>query len=316
MRVLNVAVVGCGSWGRNHARVYNDLPEASLLAVADVDEGTAREIGERYRVDWYTAPEKVFDRPDVEAVSICTPTTTHADIALEATNAGKHVLVEKPMTNTVDEAMELIKAAEARGVHLAVGFVERFNPAVREAMRIVSGGEIGEVILAHSRRVSRRPPRIGDVGVVKDLAIHDIDIVSQLFDAEAESVFAAAGSIAHRFEDYANIIIRFGDNRNAFIEANWLTPRKVRRLIITGTEGLVNVEYIKQEITVENNARLYQPFIEYREPLKLELMQFVESILKDQPPEPSGEDGVRALKICDAALRSSRLGRPVEIEGE
>lgn len=316
MRKLNVAVVGCGSWGRNHARVYNDLQDASLLAVQDMDGGIAREVGERYRVDWYTDPEKIFNRPDIEAISICTPTLTHADIALKAIKAGKHVLVEKPMTNTIDEAKSLIKAAEAHGVHLAVGFVERFNPAVREAMKIISRREIGEVILAHARRVSRRPPRVGDVGVIKDLAIHDIDIVTQLFNAEAEEVFATAGSIAHRFEDYANIIIRFRDDRNAFIEANWLTPRKVRRLIITGTEGLVNVEYIAQEITVENNTRLYQPFIEKKEPLMLELEQFVESILKDEPPEPSGLDGLWALKICRAALQSAETGRQVKIIGD
>ena len=311
MRKLNVAVVGCGSWGRNHARVYNDLNDASLIAVSDIKENTAREIGERYRVDWYTDPVKIFDRNDVEAVSICTPTVTHADIALRAIEAGKHVLVEKPMTNTIDEAENLIKASEAHCVHLAVGFVERFNPAVSEAMKIISRGEIGEVILAHTRRVSRRPLRIGDVGVIKDLAIHDIDIINKLFDAEAETVFAKAGSISHSFEDYANIIIGFNNNRSAFVETNWLTPRKVRRLTITGVKGLVNIEYITQQIILENNERLYQPFIEYREPLYRELDSFVNSILRDETPQVTGQDGLKALQICEAALNSAKIGRQV-----
>jgi UDP-N-acetylglucosamine 3-dehydrogenase len=292
------------------------LKNASLLAVVDIDEGAAREIGEGYNVNWYTDPVKVFERSDIEAVSICTPTVTHADIALTAIKTGKHVLVEKPMTNTIDEAKSLIKSAEAKGVYLAVGFVERFNPAVDETIKKISEGEIGEVILAHARRVSRRPLRIGDVGVIKDLAIHDIDIVNQLFLTEAKEVFATAGNIAHQFEDYANIIVRYEGNKNAFVETNWLTPRKVRRLIVTGTMGLINVEYIPQEMTVENNGGMYQPFIENREPLQLELDGFVDSILEDKQPQPTGLDGLRALKICEAALQSAKTGRVVKIRGE
>ena len=316
MRKLNVAVIGCGSWGRNHARVYKELQRSALLAVADVNESVAEEVGEMYNVDWYKDPDKVFDRPDIEAVSICTPSVTHADIALTAIKAGKHVLVEKPMTDTIDEAESLIRVAETQGVYLTVGFVERFNPAVNETVKKVSGGEIGDVILAHARRVSRRPLRIGDVGVIKDLAIHDIDIVNQLFRSEAKEVFATAGNIAHQFEDYANIIVRFEGNRNAFVETNWLTPRKVRRLIVTGTKGLINVEYITQEITIENNQGIYQPFIENKEPLWLELDGFVGSILEDRQPQPTGLDGLKALRICEAALKSAKTGRVVSVQGD
>jgi len=313
---LNVAVIGCGSWGKNHARVYNNIKGANLLAVADLNKSVAEEIGKRYNIDWYTNSDEVLDRSDIEAVSLCTPTLTHADIALTAIKTGKHILVEKPMTNTLEEAKNLIKAADVQGVYLAVGFVERFNPAVNETIKKISNGEIGDVILAHARRVSRRPLRIGDVGVIKDLAIHDIDIVNQLFDVEAEEVFATAGNIAHQFEDYANIVIRFKDNRNAFIETNWLTPRKVRRLIVTGTKGLINVEYITQEITIENDEGIYQPFIESREPLLLELEGFVNSILHDEQPQPTGLDGLKALNICEAALQSAKTGLPVRIQGD
>jgi len=315
LKKLNVGVVGCGSWGRNHARVYKNLQVADLLAVADVNKRTAEEIGKMYNVDWYVDPVGVLERSDVEAVSICTPTVTHADIALAAIQMGKHILVEKPMTNTLEEAKSLIKAAKAQGLYLAVGFVERFNPAVVETVKKISNGEIGDVILAHARRVSRRPLRIGDVGVIKDLAIHDIDIVNQLFKAEAQEVFATAGNIAHQFEDYANIVIRFEGNRNAFIETNWLTPRKVRRLIVTGTRGLINVEYITQEMTIENDEGIYQPFIENREPLLLELEGFVNSILHDIQPQPTGLDGLKALKICEVALQSAKTGLPVKIKG-
>ena len=316
MRKLGVSVIGCGSWGRNHARIYKELDNARLISVVDQDENRAREIGTRYGVEWYTDTDKIFKNSEIEAVSICTPTITHAEIALEAIEEGKHLLVEKPMTNTIKEAKMLIKAAKKKGVHLTVGFVERFNPAVTEAIKRVSSGEIGEVILAHARRVSRRPLRIGDVGVIKDLGIHDIDVILQLFKNTPIEVYAIAGSIAHKFEDYANIILKYEGNRNAFIETNWLTPRKVRNLIITGTEGLINVEYITQRIIIENQKHLYQPFIENKEPLKIELQNFVDSILRDEPPKPTGEDGLRALQICEAAIKSSKMGKSVKFKGD
>ena len=314
MRKLNVAVIGTGSWGRNHIRVYDELDSTSLMAIADIDEKAARGYGKKYNVDWYTDPKEVFSRRDIEAVSICTPTITHADLALQAINAGMHVLVEKPMTNTIEEAQNLIKAAESKGVHLSVGFVERFNPAVNKAMEIISEEKIGDVILAHTRRVSRRPLRIGDVGVIKDLAIHDIDIVNQLFKDKAQIVFASAGSIAHSYEDYANILVCYEGNRSGFVETNWLTPRKVRTLTVTGTEGILTVEYITQQVTVANNDQLFQPFLQPGEPLMRELSSFTSSIIEDVPPEVSGEDGLNALKICEAAIESAKKNREIMLD--
>ena len=313
MRKLRMAVIGCGFWGRNHARIFNDLEVADLVAVSDLREEAACALGERYGADHYVDPMDVYEREDVEAVSICTPTVTHAKLSLSAIEAGKHVLVEKPMTNTSEEAESLIAAANRAGVKITVGFVERFNPGVIEALRLVSEGEIGEVILARFHRVSRYPLRISDVGVVKDLAIHDVDIVRKLFDEEPETVYATAGSIVHNLEDYANIVLRFPGNRSAFIETNWLTPHKIRRAILTGSEGLITVEFIPQEITVENDEGRYQPFLPTKEPLTLELESFVNSVLEDRPPVVSGEDGLQALRICEAALESAKTGAPVRL---
>jgi len=313
MTKLNAAVIGCGSWGRNHARVYSELPNVNLVAVADTAPAAANEVAEKYRAKPYTESAKLLEDPDIQLVSICTPTITHARLALQAIEQGKHVLVEKPMTNTVKEAKTLIKASKKRGVTLTVGFVERFNPAVQEAHRRIAKGEIGGVILAHTRRVSQRPLRIGDVGVIKDLAIHDIDITSILFNEKPRTIYATAGSIAHQFEDYANINIGYPENRTAFIEANWLTPKKVRQLNVTGTKGIMTVDYITQQLTIENDQRLTQPNIPYQEPLYLELKSFADSIINDTPPSITGEDGLRTLQICEAALKSSRTGKQVRL---
>jgi UDP-N-acetylglucosamine 3-dehydrogenase len=308
---INVSVLGCGVWGRNHARVFSELPNARLVSVVDINQATAREISERYNTSYALNPIEAMADPEVDAVTVCTPTVTHMELALQAIEAGKHVLVEKPMTNTVMEAETLIRAAEKNGVYLAVGFVERFNPAVKEAYRVISEGIIGDIILVHAKRVSKWPIRIGDVGVIKDLAVHDIDIVNKLFGEEAGSVFANAGNIRHDFEDYANIMMCFKGKRGAFIETNWLTPRKVRSLTITGTEAIINVEYITQTLTLENSKQITQPFIDNAEPLRLELESFINSIINDTPPEVSGLDGLRALRVCEAAIESARTGNQV-----
>lgn len=313
MRKLGVAVIGCGYWGKNHVRVFKEIENANIIAVADANENVAREIGERYGIKWFKNYENVLKLKEVEAVTICTPTETHAEIALRAIEEGKHVLVEKPMTSNVEEAKIITNKAREKGVFLTVGFIERFNPAVIEAGKLIKEGKIGETILAHARRVSRRAERIKDIGVIKDLGIHDIDVILMLFEDKVEEVYAIAGNIEFVYEDYANIMIKFGKNKSAFIETNWLTPRKIRRLIITGTEGLINVEYITQEITIENKKGIYQPFLEYQEPLKLELKNFVISILNNVEPKPTGEDGIKALTICDAAIQSSKEGRPIKV---
>jgi UDP-N-acetylglucosamine 3-dehydrogenase len=310
---IKCGVLGCGSWGRNHARVIKDLPGAELVGVADLNPAAAREIGEMYRVPYYTDPDKIVSDPEVQLVSICTPTITHAELGLRALECGKHVLVEKPMANSVAEAEELIKAADRYHQWLTVGFVERFNPAVQEVYRRVTAGEVGKVILAHSRRVSRSPGRIGDVGVVKDLAIHDVDIINHLMGVMPESISAVTGRIRHRYEDYANINMLYTDDRNAFVEANWLTPRRIRTLTVTGTEGIINVEYTTQEFTIENDEGIVQPFLVYKEPLMEELGSFVRHVSDDVEPEVTGRDGLNALRVCEAALESSVTRKRVNL---
>jgi UDP-N-acetylglucosamine 3-dehydrogenase len=315
LKSINVGVIGCGVWGRNHARVYREIPFTNLHTISDIDEARAREIAQLNGSEYTTNIDELIEDPEIELVSICTPTVTHADIGLKALEAGKHVLVEKPMTDTLEEAQALMKKAEQKGLKLTVGFVERFNPAVSKALELVQKDTIGDVILAHTRRVSRRPMRIGDVGVIKDLAVHDIDIICQLFPNGPEKVFCTAGSIAHSFEDYANINLRYAGDRNAFVETNWLTPRIRRDLTITGSEGSITVQYRTQEVTIETNEKLEQPLLGYEEPLYRELESFSKAVIEDTEPVVTGLDGYKTLKICTAALQSAENGEAVEYNG-
>jgi len=262
-------------------------------------------------VPWFTDLIKFLSQPRLEAVTICTPTHTHLEVGLQVLQAHKDVLVEKPMTGEQKAAGELIQKARKTGQKLLVGFIERFNPGVKLVKKMLEEKVVGQVIIVTGRRVARWPLRIGDVGVIKDTAIHDIDMMRHLFGEEVSAVYARTGSLRHTFEDYAEIMLGFEKGITGFIDANWLTPRKVRTLIITGSEATINLDYITQEITVEDSEKLTRPHPVWDEPLRLELEHFVKVVGDNDDPSPSGEDALEAIKICDAALASGKTGQLV-----
>jgi len=315
VRKLGVAVVGAGFWGRNHARNLKELSETRLIAVCDKDEAKAKAVADLFGVDHYADISKMLKRRDVEAVTVCTWSTALAAEAMRALKAGKHVLVEKPMANNVREARKIVELAKTKHRYLMVGFLMRFIPGLQRIKQALEKGEIGSVVYATARRVSQWPERIGDVGVVKDLAIHDIDITRYLFNDEPVEVYAKVGSFRHKkFEDHAQILITFKGRKTAFIEANWLTPYKIRKLTVTGSEAIMTLDYITQEITLETAGQTLAPRYEVSEPLRLELQHFVNSIIDDKEPLTTGMDGLRALQIAEAALRSARIGRAVKLK--
>ncbi len=313
MKRVNAGVIGTGFWGENQVRVLRQSRACNLLGICDTDKKRAREVGSRYDVPWFTDLEKFLRTPGLQAVTVCTPTHTHLKVGLRALESGKDVLVEKPMTGEEKSAERLINTARRGGLKLLVGFIERFNPGVGMVRKMLERRVVGEVIIATGRRVARWPVRIGDVGVIKDTAIHDIDIMRYLLDEDVSAVYAQTGSLKHSFEDYAEIVLRFDEGTTGFIDANWLTPRKVRTLIITGSEATINLDYITQEITVEDSGKLTKPHPKWDEPLRLELEHFLEVVMNDADPHPSGEDALEAIRICDAALRSGKSRQVVNM---
>jgi UDP-N-acetylglucosamine 3-dehydrogenase len=312
-RRVRFGVIGTGFWGKNHARVLSEVTNATLVAICDLDSTRAESIAKKYEVDWYLRDEDLLKRDDIEAVCVCTPTITHAEVALKAIRLGKHLLIEKPMANVAEQARDLLDEAEKNHVRLMTGFIERFNPGLQRMKKIVEDGDLGEPVLALSRRVGKWPERIGDIGVVKDSAIHDLDLMRFLFKEEPQSVYARAGSLGHRFEDYAQIVLSFSGIRTAFVEANWLTPHKVRLLTVTGSEAIASVDYITQEIVIEDVEKVVKPKFEWTEPLKLEIEHFADSIIKGRAPAVTGLDGLRALQIAEASLDSAQTGRVVKL---
>jgi UDP-N-acetylglucosamine 3-dehydrogenase len=315
MKKLGVAVVGTGFWGKNQTRVFKELEETELLAICDINAERVKNVAKQFNVKAYTNIGQMLKRRDIEAVSICTWSTTLAKMALKALNSGKHVLVEKPMATNVKQAEKLLKTAKESELHLTVGFLMRFIPGIQQIKNAIENRTIGDLVCATAKRVSEWPDRIGDVGVVKDMAIHDIDITRYLFGEESTAVYAKTGCMKHKkFEDYAQIMLTFDSGKSAFIESNWLTPYKTRTLVVTGSKAIMKLDYITQELTIEDAKETKQPRILWQEPLKLELQHFANCILKKEKPLITGMDGLKALQIAEAALKSSATGKLLKLE--
>jgi UDP-N-acetylglucosamine 3-dehydrogenase len=314
MTKLGVAVIGTGQWGKNHARIYNDLPSTRLVAVCDVNAERANVMAKQYGVKAYSDSAEMLKDKDIEAVNVCTWSTILYQEAMKALNAGRHVLVEKPMSATPKQARQLVKTAKANGLHLTVGFLMRFIPGLQLIRQNVENKKIGELVCVTAKRVSQWPERIGDVGVVKDTAIHDIDVMRFISQQDPVSVYAKMGNRRiKKFEDYAQIMLTYSDGKAAFIESNWLTPYKTRTLIATGTEAIMRLDYNTQDLWIEEKSQTVQPRLSFQEPLRSELQHFVDCIVKKDDPIVTGEDGVKALEIATAAMLSSTKNMAVQL---
>ncbi len=314
MKKLGVAVVGTGFWGKNHARGYSELESTELVAICDVNRERAKAVAEQFGVKAYTSSSRMLKNVDVEAVSVCTWSTKLAEEALKALKAEKHVLVEKPMATYTKQAEKLLEVAEENGLHLTVGFLMRFIPGLQHIREAVENKRIGELVCATAKRVSQWPERIGDVGVVKDTAIHDIDVMRYISGEDPIGVYAKTGSKKHKkFEDYAQIMLTYEDGKSAFIESNWLTPYKTRTLTVTGSDAIMRLDYMTQELWIEDPKENLQPRFPWQEPLKLELQHFADCITLKKKPLITGVDGLKALQIAEAALRSSAKNRAMKL---
>ena len=312
--MVRVAIVGMGFWGRNHLRVLNDIEKCEVVGICDIDEERLKQASAKYQVPIATKNfDELIHRSEPDAITICTPSITHAELALKSLGYGVHVLIEKPMATSVEEAAKIMTAAHDSKRVVMVGFLERFNPVVKHAKELVDGYCIGDIILSYSRRIGRWPERIGDVGVVKDTAIHDIDLVRYLFRDNPEQVYAIGGSIRHKYEDHVQAILTFKKGRSAMIEANWLTPKKKREMHITGENGVISLRFIEQEISIEKEDEVKIPIIKYGEPLRLELEYFIDCIMHGKTPSPNAEDGLHSLLIADAILQSMKTGKAISL---
>lgn len=301
MKPLRIGVAGVGAIGQNHARVLAELPQAELTAILDTDEARARDLAERYGAQAVTNLSAFAEL--VDAATVATPTSTHAEIGEALIEAGKHLLIEKPITSNVDDARRLVERAHQSQRILQVGHIERFNPVMGKLEEQLSNPRFIEV-----HRLSPFPQRSMDIGVVLDVMIHDLEILLHLVKAPLEKVEAVGVPVLTHREDIANARLVFANGCVANVTASRVSPDKLRKIRVFQEDCYVSLDYQAQEgmLYRKNGLEIQaEPVqVEKDEPLKLELASFVDCALRGDQPKVSGQEGTAAL---DVALEITRL---------
>ena len=305
--MIKVAVIGAGSFGSEHARVYSELQNSTLAVVCDINEPRGREIAEKFGAEFVADYHQLVGQ--VDAVSLTTPTESHAAIACELLDAGVSVLVEKPIARTLDEADRIIAASERGKATLQVGHLERFNPAVTAASKIITKPRFFE---AH--RLSVFTPRSLDIDVVMDLMIHDLDVILSFVKSEVIEVRAAGVPILTPRIDIANARIEFANGCVANLTASRVSGERVRKLRFFQPGQYVSIDYAAREASVvgikpkpggrpEFENRSLE--VQQSEPLKLELESFLAAV-EGAEVGVTGGDGRRALAVAGDVIEKIR----------
>jgi predicted dehydrogenase len=335
---INIGVIGYGYWGPNLVRNFAEIPGVQVRTVSDFKPELLAKVQSRYpSIQVTTDCRDIFTDPKIDAVAIATPVTTHFDLALAALQAGKHVLVEKPMTVSSEQALRLIDEAEKRNLVLMVDHTFVYTGAVRKMRDLIAANSIGDIYYYDSVRVN-----LGlfqhDVNVIWDLAVHDLSIMDYVLSSQPYAVSATGIShIPGEPENISYLTLFFNSNLIAHIHVNWLAPVKVRRTLIGGSQKMIvyddlepseKLKIYDKGITVNGNAeRVYQMLIGYRagdmwaphldvtEALRTEGLHFLNCIDKGTRPITDGEAGLRVVRILEAATQSlKRQGRLVELD--
>jgi UDP-N-acetylglucosamine 3-dehydrogenase len=302
--MIRIGVIGVGAMGRNHVRVYSELSGIQLVGIADADYARAKDVAERYHTRAF-ADYRHLLKKDLDAVSIAVPTSLHHRVAVDVSRARASMLVEKPIADTVEAAKEMIMSAEAAGVKLMVGHSERFNPVVAALKNTLDNAQPS---LIEITRIGPFPPRIKDVGVMIDLATHDIDLVRYLIGSGFVKVHSLISKNLGEHEDVAVLLFEMANGTLARITEDWLTPFKVREVSVATSEKFVKAFLIEQKLFEyskykENDSYVVKEVnVPFGEPLKLELTAFTSCVINNEPPPVSGADGLRALEVATNCL--------------
>lgn len=333
---LKTAVIGVGAMGANHARVYSDMPGSTLVGVSDVDSQTADKTAKRYRTNAYTDFLKMLDEQKPDAVTIAVPTVDHLAVALQVIQRGIHLLIEKPIAFSEEEGRLIMNSAAAAGVQLMIGHIERFNPAVVELKKQLESDALGRVFKIDAYRQGPFPARIKDVGVVIDLAVHDLDVMRYVSGSEIVRVYAETERRIHSTrEDLMTCLVRMEDFTVGTLNINWLTPTKIRELHVTGECGMFRVDYLTQDLYFFENStanseswetlrilrgvsegRMIRYVVAKKEPLLAEQEAFLAAVRGEIPVAVTGEDGLKALVLAQAVVRSGLEHRAISLKDE
>jgi predicted dehydrogenase len=318
---MRAGVVGLGTMGRSHVRVWDDAVEGvDLVAVADPDPEALGRATRGRTIRGFSDPAEMFAAEPLDLVSIVTPTSLHLQTTLAALAAGAHVLVEKPIAATRGEAERMIAAAADAGRLLTVGHIERFNPAIRELRRRLAAGELGRIFQVHATRLGPFPARIRDVGVVVDLAPHDLDVMRFLLGSDPIRLYAETERRIHtEHEDLFVGIMKFADGAVGVLDINWLTPTKRRTLSVTGERGMYVADYLTQDLVFYANpaddsvaeGEMVRRHVERREPLAIELEEFARAVRDGRAAPVDPREAMIALLLARTMVEAASSGKVV-----
>ncbi len=324
--MTRAAVIGVGAMGRNHARVYQEIPDVELAAVVDADSHLAQEAARLRGAHAYTDYQAMLEKTKPDLVTVAVPTQVHFQVVLDALEAGCHVLVEKPIAATLEEGRRMIDRAAELGLVLAVGHIERYNPAVIKLKQQLDDGALGQIFQIHARRLGPFPVRVRDVGVIVDLSPHDLDIMRYLTGKEVRRLYAETDQeINTAHEDLFSGLIRFDGGILGVLNINWLTPTKVREITVTGQRGMFLANLLTQDLYFYENkeandldwnhlsllrgvgeGRMVRLRLHKREPLRTELESFAAAARGEAAEIVPGKDGLIALELAQALVRSGQ----------
>ena len=317
-RLLRVGVIGVGVMGSNHARVFAGLPGAQLVGVADPDRNQAEFVARTLGCAEVAEVNQLLDLK-IDAVTIAAPTHLHHDISLACIARGVHVMVEKPIASTVEEGRAIIAAARRAGVTLMVGHVERFNPAVEAIKEAIRNEDILSIAIT---RVGPFPPRMSNVGVVIDLAVHDIDLIRWFTDSDIVEVQPQLSSAVAERADIALLQFRTASGVRAHITTNWLTPFKARNVTVATRGKYVMGDLLTRQVTEcfgfqpDGSYSMRHLSVGHAEPLRSELLAFLHAVRTGGAPAVTGEEGVASLEIATRCLEGRVVtAAPAERKG-
>jgi predicted dehydrogenase len=303
---LRVGVIGAGIMGSNHARVLAGLPGVALVGVTDPAADSRSRVMKMANCPTYSTIDELLDS-GVDAVTIAAPTHLHRDVALACIARKVHVLVEKPIASTTEEGLEIVEAAKKAGVTLMVGHVERFNPAVAAIKQAIKGEEILSVAIT---RVGPFPPRMSNVGVVIDLAVHDIDLIRWFTESDIIEVQPQLASAVAEREDIALLQFRTASGVLAHINTNWLTPFKARSVTVATRKKYIQGDLLTRQVTEcfgfqpDGSYSMRHLSVGHDEPLRAELMAFIQAVRTGGTPAVTGEEGVASLELAIRCLET------------
>lgn len=326
MERLRLGLIGYGYWGPNLARNFHQLPEAWLVACADADVSRLTEAARLYpTIKQATADAReLFENPTLDALVIATPARSHFALVKQALEAGKHVLVEKPLAMSSAEARALIDVAKQQQRVLMVGHTFEYNPAVWKIQELLNAGALGELFYIYSNRVNLGRVQT-DINALWSIAPHDVSIMLHLLDAMPTTVSAhGATYVSQGVEDVIFALLQFPKNIVGHIHASWLDPSKTRQMTFVGSEKMIVYDDVDPEAKLKiydkgvykrgdafgefqlrvRSGDIHIPKIDLTEPLKYECAHFLECIRENKTPRTDGENGLRVVRVLEAAQQS------------